>query len=508
MPTLEKLNAILKEQKRDDQEIALVRHAYDFADTIHHGVPRVSGVPYIEHPLAVAIRLALMHMPPRVVVAGLLHDTVEDTTRPQEEVRAELRKQFGDDIADMVDRVTKLRFTKNANAWIRIEGVDRYIENLRKMFIAFANDLRVIIIKFADRIENLKDLEVLPHEKKLRVALETLELYAPIANRLGMGQIRVELEDGAFRHALPNEYAQVSELIGDKYKHREGYLERIAATVNTRLSEAGIKSIISLQARTKHYYSVYKKLLRYDWDINRIWDIFALRIIAEDIPNCYAALGVIHSIWKPVKGRIKDYISQPKPNGYRSIHTTVFCDDGEFVEFQIRTKEMHEEAEYGVTAHWRYDEKKGTTPVPSKHIDWVQELVSIHKEIQDNKSFLEHLEHMKIDIFKDRIFVHTPKGDVIELPENATAVDFAYAIHSDLGNTCVGAVVNEKNVPLDTPLHSGDVVKVLVDKKRKGPSSDWLKFVKTRHAREKIKEGAKSPLLDFLKLMVPKGRKK
>jgi GTP pyrophosphokinase len=264
-----------------------------------------------------------------------------------------------------------------------------------------------------------------------------------------------------------------------------------------------------MQARTKHLFSLYKKLLKYDWDVNRIWDLFALRIIAENVPDCYAGLGVIHSIWKPVKGRIKDYISQPKPNGYRSLHTTVFCDDGEFVEFQIRTKEMHEEAQYGIAAHWRYAERfKGSRAIPpSKEIDWVIELEKIQKEIENNTRFLETLEHLKIDAFRNRIFCYTPKGDVIELPEEATPVDFAYAIHTDIGNTATGAIVNEKNVALNTPLLSGDLVKILIDKNRKGPSADWLKFVKTRLARENIKTHAKSSIVEFLKSFVPKGKK-
>ncbi len=508
MTNADTLTDILKAQGRGTDDIALVRRAFEFADEIHRGVNRVSGVPYIMHPLNVAAHLARMRMPPRIVAAGLLHDVIEDTPRPHEEVKEELRKAFGDDIAELVERVTKLRFTKNANTWVRLEGMDRYIENLRKMFIAFASDLRAIIIKFADRIENLKDLDVLPEEKRKRVALETLELYAPIANRLGMADFRVELEDLSFKHAFPKEYARVSELVGNKYKTREGYLDRAAAAVKKKLDSAGIQSVVSMQARTKHYYSLYKKLLRYDWDINRIWDLFAIRIIAKEIPDCYASLGVIHSIWKPVKGRIKDYISQPKPNGYHSLHTTVFCDDGEFVEFQIRTQEMHEEAQFGVAAHWRYDENfKGNQPVQSKQIDWVQELAKIQKEIEGNKQFLETLEHLKIDSFRNRIFVYTPKGDVIELPEEATPVDFAYAVHTDIGNKCTGAIVNEKIVSLDTPLHSGDMVKILMDKNRKGPSSDWLKFVKTRHAREQIRSHAKSSIVDFIKRIVPSGKK-
>jgi GTP pyrophosphokinase len=504
------LTAILKEQGRPADDIILVTKAFHFADDIHRGFKRISGLDYIEHPLAVAARLAQMRMPTHIIAAALLHDVIEESNHPQEESRRKLTEAFDEDIAGLVQHVTKLDF-KNAASFQRLKGMERYVENMRKMFIAFASDLRAIIIKFADRIENLRDLEILPAPKRLRIALETLEVYAPIANRLGMANFRVELEDMSFRHALPEEYQKVIDLVGKKYESREGYLEQIGIQVQKRLEAAGIQSIVAMQARTKHFYSLYKKLLKYDWDVDRIWDLFAIRIIAKEVPDCYAALGVIHSVWKPVKGRIKDYISQPKPNGYRSLHTTIFCDEGEFVEFQIRTQEMHDEAQYGVAAHWRYDEHlkgKKQAPIPAKRVDWVQELVNIQKEIEGNKQFLETLEHMKIDAFRDRIFVYTPKGDVIELPEHATPVDFAYAVHTDIGNKCMGAIVNEKHVPLDTPLHSGDMIQILIEKNRKGPSSDWLKFVKTRHAREQVRTHAKSTIVDFLKSMIPKGKAK
>jgi GTP pyrophosphokinase len=508
MDTLTKLIGVLLEQKRDPKDIEAVKDAYDFAEAVHHGVNRVSGEPYIEHPLRVSLNLANMRMPMKVVIAAVLHDTIEDTVRPQDEIRNELKKKFGEEIELLVERVTKLRFAQLTNTVKKHEANDRYIENLRKSFVAFAADVRALIIKFADRIDNLSNLEVLPKEKQLRVAYETLEIYAPIAMRLGMANLHVELEDMAFKHAMPDEYKKVSELVVGKYRGREGYLDAIAAKVKEKLDAAGIKSIVSMQARTKHFFSIYRKLIKYDWDINRIWDIFAIRIIAENIPDCYAALGVIHSLWKPVKGRIKDYIAQPKPNGYRSIHTTVFCDDGEFVEFQIRTKEMHEEAQFGYAAHWRYDENKGRQQkVPQREINWVKELASIQKEIESNKEFLETLEHLKIDALHDRIFVYTPKGDVIDLPEEATPIDFAYAIHSDIGNTAVAAVVNEKTVPLSTPLKSGDVVRITVDKNRKGPSTDWLKFVKTRMARDRIKSCARSPLSSFIDLIKPGKRR-
>lgn len=507
MPTLAKIRQLFIEQNRPQNDLDLIEQAFEFAERTHRGFKRVSGVDYIEHPLAVAYRLAEMNMPTSIVAAALLHDTIEESNLPEEKTRADLQAAFDPDISALVERVTKLDF-KNPSSSQHFSGVDRYIENLRKMFVAFASDIRAIIIKFADRVENLRDLEVLPEDRRRRISLETLEVYAPIARRLGIARFHVELEDMAFKHALPAEYERVVRLVGEKYNSRENYLDRTASKVKARLDAAGIHSDIVLQARTKHLFSIYKKLLKYDWDANRIWDFFAVRIIADNVPDCYATLGVIHSMWKPVKDRIKDYIAQPKPNGYRSIHTTVFCDDGEFVEFQIRTKEMHEEAQFGIAAHWRYDEGKNRPKPPSREIDWVKELSSIHKEIESNKDFLDTLEHMKIDALKDRIFVYTPKGDVIDLPEDATPVDFAYAIHSDIGNKAVAAEVNNKNAPLNSALKSGDIVHIITDKNRKGPSADWLKFVKTRMARERIKASSRSVFTAFIKSMVPGNKKK
>jgi GTP diphosphokinase / guanosine-3',5'-bis(diphosphate) 3'-diphosphatase len=480
-----------------DNDLETVKRAYAFAEKAHRNQKRLSGEPYIVHPVETARILARAKLSFPIVIAALLHDVLEDTPATS----ADIKKEFGDDVLGMVEGVTKL-------GSVKYRGVERYAENLRKMFIAVAKDLPVIIIKFADRIHNLSTLEHLPVDKRRRIALESLEIYAPIANRLGMANMRVELEDLAFKFAFPEEYNRVANMIGQKYASREGYLDKIAEKVKAKLAEAGIKSIVAMQARTKHYFSIYKKLLRYEWDINHIWDLFALRIVAENVPDCYAALGIIHSAWKPVKGRVKDYIAQPKPNGYRSLHTTVFCDDGEFVEFQIRTPDMHEEAQFGLAAHWRYDENKGRLRhTPEREINWIKELASIQKEIEGNKEFLETLEHLKIDAFRNRIFVYTPKGDVIDLPEDATPVDFAYAIHSDIGNTAVAAIVNSKHSALDTPLKSGDIVNIVIDKNRKGPSSDWIKFVKTRMARDHIKASTHSPFASLLNIIKPKGKK-
>jgi len=509
MVDISRILEIFKEEGRPEADSMLVDQAFVFASIVHEGYKRISGAPYIVHPIDVATRLAEMHMPTNMIAAALLHDTIEDSDKDPELTRQELRREFSADIVELVENVTKLDFKNPHTDRTRLFGMDRYVENLRKMFVAFAKDVRAIIIKFADRIENLRDLEVLPPAKRLRIAIETLEVYAPIAKRLGIAHFNVELEDLAFKHAFPEEYERVAGLIVGKHDTRGGYLDQVAKKIKERLDAAGIKSVVSLQARTKHFFSIYRKLVKYDWDINRIWDIFAVRIIAENVPDCYAALGVIHSLWKPVKGRIKDYIAQPKPNGYRSIHTTVFCDDGEFVEFQIRTTEMHEEAQYGVAAHWRYDENKGKKQkIPQKQVNWVQELATVQKEMENNKEFLETLERLKIDAFNDRIFVYTPKGDVIDLPEEATPVDFAYAIHTEIGNKTTGALVNSKNVALNTPLKSGDVVNIITDKNRKGPSTDWLKFVKTNMARDRIKSCARSPLSNFIDLIKPGKKKK
>ena len=351
-----------------------------------------------------------------------------------------------------------------------------------------AADLRVIVIKFADRIHNLTTLKYQPPVKQLRIARESLEIFAPIANRLGMGELKGRLEDLSFPYVYPKEYKWVKNLISGEYKEKEKHLKKMMKLIKKELKRQGIK-YISVHGRTKHLYSLYKKLLKFDKDPSRVYDLVACRIIVRDVAECYTVLGIIHTIFKPLKGRIKDYIAQPKPNGYQSLHTTVFSPDGEIIEVQIRTQEMHEEAEWGIAAHWYYDEKGSI--VPNKKLKWVKELVKIQKEMDSKEKFLESLESLKIDIFHDRIFVFTPKGDVIDLPENSTPVDFAYYIHTDIGNKCSGTKINEQLAKLDTPLNNGDVVEIIVDKKRKRPSRDWLEFIKTQNARNKLKTALK-----------------
>ncbi len=474
-------------------DTALIRRAYAFAEEAHRPQKRATGEPYIIHPLATAFTLADMKLPTSIIVAGLLHDVPEDTERTLEEIES----AFGADVAGMVGGITKL-------GKIKYRGMERYMENLRKMFLAMAADVRVVFIKFADRLHNLQTLEAIPPQKQYRIALESLEIYAPIANRLGMGEMKGRLEDAAFKYVLPKEYQWSKELAKKTREDKQQYLDRVLVLAEEELKETGIR-FTEVHGRAKHLYSLYKKLLKNERNIARIYDIMAVRVIVENVADCYAALGVIHGRWTPLKGRIKDYIAQPKPNGYRSLHTTVFCEDGEIVEFQIRTLEMHREAEYGIAAHWSYDEekKKYITGKDASVPTWVKELADIQEELQDKKRYVESLEELKIDMFKDRIFVFTPKGDVIDLPEESTCVDFAYAIHTDIGNTCSGAKVNDAVSPLERILKNGDMVEIIVDKGRKGPNPDWIKFVKTHHAKSKIRQYAKTTLRSWIAGMIP-----
>lgn len=464
----------LIEKKYTADELELVRLAFDFAREAHHGQVRASGEPYIIHPLATAQKLAELGLDPTMIIAGLLHDVPEDTSLTLEDVR----KNFGNDVAGLVEGITKL-------GKIKYRGMDRYAENLRKMFLSMSEDIRVIFIKFADRLHNLQTLQYLPPEKQHRIALETLEIYAPIADRLSMGRIKGELEDLAFPYIYPEDYKWLKEILPQERHSKEKLLENIKNIVAGKLKENNIMlENISLHGRTKHLYSLYKKLLRpnINRDLSKIYDLTALRLIVPTVADCYGVLGIIHNLYRPVTGLIKDYIAQPKPNGYRSLHTTVFADDGEIVEFQIRTREMHEEAEYGVAAHWNYKETGGKV---SRHqLKWLDELVKWQKQIKDNDQFIQTI---KFDVFQNRIFAMTPKGDVIDLPEGATPIDFAYHVHSNLGNKCTGAKVNNQLVNLAQQLKSGDIVEIIIDKNRKAPNSDWLELAKTSMARSKIR---------------------
>lgn len=487
-PNIEDLISQIRTYYRKE-DIDMVRLAYDFAAKAHAGQFRKSGEPYIIHPVATAMILAHMRIDPNIIVAALLHDVPEDTNVTLEEIE----KNFGADTASMIKGITKL-------GKLKYRGVKRYIENLRKMFVAMAEDVRVMIIKFADRVHNLSTIDALPPKKKFRIALESLEIYAPIANRLGIGEFKSLLEDLSFPHILPKEYERTKAIRDTLVSEREIYLQKVMETIKMELKNSGI-NVLNVHGREKTLYSLYRKIVSKDgWEnADKIYDVVAIRIIVENVADCYAALGIIHKLWHPLKGRIKDYISQPKPNGYKSLHTTVFCVDGKIVEFQIRDKTMHNEAEYGIAAHWHYDEKGSR--LPSKDIFWAKELADIQKNILEK---LSDIDELKVDFFKNRIFVFTPQGDVIDLPEDATPVDFAYNIHSDIGNHCNGAKINDQLVSLDTPLKSGDVVEILTDKNRKGPSPDWLKHVKTHLAKSRIKDHLKNEKNSWLKIILPK----
>lgn len=480
MPTVEPLlKRIRANQLKVDED--LVRLAYDFASDAHKANRRLSGEPYIVHPLAVACTLADLKLDQATIIAGLLHDIAEDTPV----TGAKIEKNFGPEVAKLIEGVTKL-------GKLKYRGMERYIENLRKMFVAIAEDVRVILIKFADRIHNLETIKYLPVPKQERVARESLEIYAPIANRLGMGDIKGRLEDLAFPVLYPKEYAWVEGLVRARVHELETILTDVRQRLLEELSAEGI-AVIDVHGRRKHLWSLYQKLLRpqYDRDMAKITDLIALRVVVPSITDCYAALGVVHKHWRPIAGRIKDYIAQPKPNGYRSIHTTVFVKHGQLLEVQIRDLEMHRQSEFGVAAHWHYDEagkpKRGTV-APNEQIAWIRELSDWKREYATDEQYLEAL---KIDVFHNRIFVFTPKGEVIDLPEDSTPIDFAYAVHSDLGTQCTGSRINGHIAPLDTALKSGDVVEIIRDKNRRHPNADWLLFVKTHLARTHIRRGAR-----------------
>lgn len=497
MPSLDDLVAKIQTYN-PSADLGLVRAAYAFAAEAHAGQTRVSGEPYVTHCLATAVNLADMRLPPPMIIAGLLHDVPEDTKRTLEEIE----QRFGPDVAGMVRGITKL-------GKLRYRGIERYLENMRKMFLAMAEDVRTVIIKFADRLHNLETLDSIPPKKQYRVALESLEIFAPIANRLGMGEMKGRIEDLAFKYVYPKEYAWALGLAHSTSEGKREYLNNVIQRTREILTAAGVKNA-EVHGRAKHVYSLYRKLLKHERNIARIYDIMAIRVIVPTIADCYAVLGVIHGTWTPLKGRIKDYIAQPKPNGYRSLHTTVFCDAGEVVEFQIRTSEMHRLDEFGIAAHWQYDEskkRKKSADIEEQEVKWMEQLTELQREIADKQQYLHALEEIKIDVFRDRIFVFTPKGDVIDLPEDSTPVDFAYSIHTDLGNQCTAAKVNDEISPLDRPLKSGDVVEIVVDKGRKGPNPDWAKFVKTRHARAKVRQHAKAGIAAWIKGLIPGGTK-
>jgi guanosine-3',5'-bis(diphosphate) 3'-pyrophosphohydrolase len=462
------------------EQLKLFERAYEFAAKAHAGQTRKSGEPYITHCLAVADYLGNhLHMDVNTVAAGLLHDITEDTSI----TLIEVRRNFGDQIAFMVEGISKLGQIK-----LRNQKDENYIETLRKMFLAMAADIRVVLIKLADRRHNMLTLQYLPAEKQDRIARETMEVYAPIADRLGMGELKGELEDLSFPIIYPKEFAWLTDQVKERYEEMKAYVQRVREIIIKDLQETRVQ-FLDISGRIKHLYSLYQKLLRpkYDRDLNKIYDLVALRIITKTLEDCYTCLGALHSKYRPLPGRIKDYIAFPKPNGYRSIHTTVFGPEKRILEVQIRTNEMHQEAEYGIAAHWAYSEKgkpRRGVKVQHEQLDWVNQLRDWQKEMgTDSEEFFESL---KIDFFKNRIFIFTPKGDVKDLPEGATPLDFAFLVHTNLGLNAMGARVNDKIAKLSDELQNGDLVEIITGKEPR-VTRDWLRFVKTSNARGKIR---------------------
>ncbi|GIP50470.1 GTP pyrophosphokinase [compost metagenome] len=464
---LEKASAYIKEPDLDR-----IREAYEFADEAHHGQVRKSGEPYILHPLAVADIVVNMQMDALSVIAALLHDVVEDTTVSLKEIQ----EHFGSDCALLVDGLTKLERIKFQSK------EEQQNENYRKMFIAMAQDIRVIVIKLADRLHNMRTLKYQSEESQRRIAYETLEIFCPIANRLGISAIKWEMEDIALRYLNPQQYYRIANLMRKKRAEREEYIKNVIARIAEKLEEMGVQA--DLSGRPKHIYSVYKKMTMKNKQFNEIYDLLAIRIIVDNIKDCYATLGIIHTLWKPMPGRFKDYIAMPKANMYQSLHTTVVGPNGEPTEVQIRTWEMHRTAEYGIAAHWAYKEGTGTGGLENK-ITFFNEILELQHEAKDASEFVESL---KMDFFSDLVFVFTPSGEVIELPAGSVPLDFAYRIHTEVGNRTIGAKVNGRIVPLDHRLKTGDIVEILTSKHSYGPSQDWLKIAQSSHARSKIKQ--------------------
>lgn len=449
-----------------------LREAYLLAAEAHEGQKRISGEPYIIHPAAVACILIELGMDDETVIAGLLHDVAEDTKTGLDVIE----RKFGPEVAALVDGVTKLS---------RIEYIskeERQIESYRKMFMAMASDVRVIFIKLADRLHNMRTLNHQSFWKQREIARETLEIFAPLASRLGIFKIKWELEDLSFRFLHPDRYYELVEKISMKRKEREEYIKKLVTVLKEELKKADINFDIS--GRPKHFYSIYNKMENKGKSLGEIYDLIAVRILVDSVKDCYGALGVIHSLWKPIPGRFKDFIAMPKPNMYQSLHTTVIGPEGEPFEIQIRTWEMHKTAEYGIAAHWMYKEGKASAGV-GENLAWLGKIREWQNELQDSKEFVETL---KIDLFSDEVFVFSPRGDVFELPQGSTPVDFAYRVHTEVGHRCIGSKVNHRIVPLDYRLNTGDIVEVLTSRQSGGPSRDWIKIARTSQAKNKIRQ--------------------
>ncbi|MFZ3063037.1 MAG: bifunctional (p)ppGpp synthetase/guanosine-3',5'-bis(diphosphate) 3'-pyrophosphohydrolase [Actinomycetota bacterium] len=451
----------------------LIKKAYDFASRVHRDQFRQSGEEYILHPLGVAETLADLELDSITIAAGLLHDVVEDSPVTLEE----LKKEFGEEIAALVDGVTKLGRIKYKSA------EEAQAKNLRKMLVAMAQDIRIILIKLADRLHNMRTLCHLSPEKQKSKALETLEIYAPLAHRLGMSSIKSELEDLAFLNLRPKRYSEIEQLVAHRDVEREIYLRGVIKALSEDLKRAGIKADIA--GRAKHYYSIYQKMVQENKEFDEIYDLSAVRVIVDTIKDCYGALGVIHSLFKPIPGRFKDFIAMPKFNMYQSLHTTVIGPEGRLLEIQIRTLSMHRTAEYGIAAHWRYKEGEKDRDEFEERLAWLRQMLEWQSDLKDPREFMEAL---KIDLLESEVFVFTPMGKVLSFPKGATPIDFAYAIHTDVGERCVGSRVNGRIVPLEYELQNGDIVEIITSKSSSGPSRDWLSIVKTSKARNRIKQ--------------------
>ncbi len=484
------ISRVRKYHPSDD--ISMIEKAYRIANEAHTGQVRKSGEPYIIHPLYVAIILADLEMDKETICAGILHDVVEDTIFTKEEIEAE----FGPDVALLVDGVTKLKsfhMTEPSESVSRDkEKLEIQAENLRKMFLAMAKDIRVILIKLADRLHNMRTLGHMPPEKQQRIARETLDIYSPIADRLGISKIKVELDDLSLKYLEPEAYKELTRLIAVRKSEREKYIQRIVNEVSYHIKKAGIEATID--GRVKHFFSIYKKMVNQNKTIDQIYDLFAVRIIVKSVRDCYAALGAIHEIYKPIPGRFKDYIAMPKPNNYQSLHTTLIGSSGQPFEIQIRTEEMHKEAEYGIAAHWKYKEASDGKKViggEEEKLAWLRQILEWQKEMSDNKEFLDVLKS-DLDLFNDAVYCFTPTGEVKNLPAGSTPVDFAYSIHSAVGNKMVGARVNGQLVNIDYQIQNGDRVEIITSQNSKGPSRDWLNIVKSTQAKNKINQWFKA----------------
>ncbi len=476
------------------EDLEVIKRAYEVAEVAHRGQLRMSGDPYIQHPLATATTLAGLRMDAAAIVAGLLHDVPEDTGRPL----GAIVQQFGPEVAKLVDGVTKLSRVR----WVpREQSGDRggkekrkeeeqayWAENVRKMFLAMADDIRVVLIKLADRLHNMKTLGYLPIEKRKRIAQETMEIYAPLANRLGIWQLKWQLEDLAFRHLDPVKYKEIAASLKSRRAVRERYISRAIGILEEEVKKAGVDAEIS--GRPKHIYSIYRKMERRGTDITHIYDLQAVRIVVDEVRDCYTVLGIVHSLWHPLPGQFDDYIASPKESMYQSLHTTVLGPDAKPLEIQIRTREMHQLAEYGVAAHWRYKEGVKSDAKFDAKVAWLRQLMDWQQDMMIGAQ--EFVDSLRTDIFQDQVYVFTPKGNIKDLPTGATPLDFAYRIHTDVGHRCVGAKVNGRLIPLDYQLKNGDIVEIVTSKTSRGPSRDWLNpnlnYIKTAHARDKIRQ--------------------